>query len=101
MALNDCSLPQWNWTHGGRPELRPLSEPGRLGSVAIRARSLEVYVVTSAPSRVVSKVTLIVRVADCPPWNRSSGAFLPFAWGACHELDLLMVSSDGLNRNST
>src|SRR5882757_9928657 len=100
MARNECSLPQWNSTQGGRAELRPRSAPGRLGSDFIRSSSFVVYSVTSVPSRVVSKVSLSDSVADCPPWNRSSGALRPLLCPAFHELDLLTVSSDGLNRQS-
>src|SRR2546430_2897450 len=98
IARNECSLPQWNSTHGGRPELRLASAPGRLGSVFIRSSSLLVCSVTSVPSRVVSNVSASESVADWPPWNRSSGALRPLLCPEFHELDLLTVNSDGLNR---
>src|SRR5213592_564479 len=100
MARNECSLPQWNSTHGGRAELRPRSAPGRLGSDFIRSSNLVVYSVTSLPSRVVSNVSFSESVADWPPWKRNSGALRPLLWPAFHEFDLLTVSSDGLNRQS-
>src|SRR2546421_7084476 len=99
-ALNEASFPHWNSTHGGRPELRPLSPPGRLVSDFIMSSSLVVYWVTSVPSRVVSNVSVSDSVADRPPWKRRSGALRPLLSPAFQLFDLPIVSSDGLNRQS-
>src|SRR4051812_19176288 len=97
MALNDFVPPQWNSTHGGRALLRLGSAPARPGSTFIRSSRSSVYLVTGSPSVVLSNVSDSVSVADWPDWNRSSGAFLPLASPPCQLLDLLMVSSAGLN----
>jgi hypothetical protein len=80
--------------------LRLGSAPASAVSTFIRLSSLSVYSVTALPSRVVSNVSDSVSVADWPDWKRSSGAFLPFASPPCQLLDLLMVSSAGLNMQS-
>jgi hypothetical protein len=100
IALNECSFPQWNSTHGGRALLRAGSEPLSELSTFRRSSSLLVCSVTSLPLSVVSSIRLSVSVPGWPAWNCRFGVLPPFFSGTCHVFDLVIVSSDGLKRHS-